>query len=161
MVQKTLHHFLNHQKQTQYQLQPGNLGFLRWWVFFFSSNLNSLCYTFLHSDWTLWFVWFKSCDTESKKVHHYLNLDIFMQFILYANKFKKLMLWHLVGFLRKDWIGVTCTHSLWWRANTQNLYFETLYNGQFTLSTQLIILSYPVILSCRRSTRVSSECYSL
>ena len=33
------------------------------------------------------------------------------------------------------------------RANAQNVSFQTLYGGQFTLSTQLIILIYPVIQS--------------
>ena len=45
------------------------------------------------------------------------------------------------------------------RANARNVSFKTLYVGQFTLSTQLIILNYPVILSHRRrraeSKRVS------
>ena len=39
--------------------------------------------------------------------------------------------------------------------------FETLYGGQFTLSTQLIILNNPVILSHRRSTTISLETYLL
>ena len=50
--------------------------------------------------------------------------------------------------------------SLWPKANVRNVNFETLYSGQFTLSTQLIILNYPVILSYRRSTTVSLETYS-
>ena len=33
--------------------------------------------------------------------------------------------------------------------------FKTIYSGQFTLSTRLIIFNYPVILSHRRSTTVS------
>ena len=37
----------------------------------------------------------------------------------------------------------------------------SLYGGQFTLSTQLIILNYPVILSHRRSTTVSLVTYTL
>ena len=49
--------------------------------------------------------------------------------------------------------------SLWQRAKARNVSFKTLYGGQFTLSTQLIILNYPVILSHRRrraeSKRVS------
>ena len=32
-------------------------------------------------------------------------------------------------------------------ANALNVSFETLYGGQLTLSTQLTILNYPVILS--------------
>ena len=36
-----------------------------------------------------------------------------------------------------------------------------LYGGQFTLSTQLIIINYPVILFHRRSTTVSLETYPL
>ena len=37
----------------------------------------------------------------------------------------------------------------------------TLYNGQYTLSTQLIVLNYPVILSHRRGITVSLEAYPL
>ena len=37
----------------------------------------------------------------------------------------------------------------------------TLYNGQFTLSTQLIVLNFPVILSHRRRITVSLETYPL
>ena len=43
----------------------------------------------------------------------------------------------------------------------QRFSFETLYGGQFTLSTQLIIINYPVILFHRRSTTVSWETYLL
>ena len=35
------------------------------------------------------------------------------------------------------------------------------YDGQFTLSTQLIILNYPGILSLRRSITVSLETFPL
>ena len=35
--------------------------------------------------------------------------------------------------------------------------FVTLYGGQFTLSTQLVILNYPVTLSHRRSNTISLE----
>ena len=37
-------------------------------------------------------------------------------------------------------------HSLWQRTNARNVSFETLYSGQFTLSTQLITPNYPVLL---------------
>ena len=47
-------------------------------------------------------------------------------------------------------------HSLWLRANARNVSFETLYDGQFTLSTQLITPNYLVIISHRRKT---SLCY--
>ena len=43
----------------------------------------------------------------------------------------------------------------------QRFSFETLYGGQFTLSTQLIIINYPVILFHRRGTTVSLESYPL
>ena len=43
------------------------------------------------------------------------------------------------------------------RANAQNVSFVTLYSGQFTLPTQLIILNYPDILFHPRSTTVSFE----
>ena len=49
--------------------------------------------------------------------------------------------------------------SLWRSAYAQTVIFETLYGGQFTISTQLTILNYPVILSHRRSTTVSLETY--
>ena len=50
---------------------------------------------------------------------------------------------------------------LWRRANARNVSFETLYSGQFTLSTQLMIPNYLVILFHKRSTTVSSETYPL
>ena len=46
-------------------------------------------------------------------------------------------------------------------ANIRNVNFETLYGGQFMLSTQLIILNYPVVLSHKHSTTVSLETYPL
>ena len=49
--------------------------------------------------------------------------------------------------------------SIWQRAGTWNVSFETLYSGQFMLSTQLIIPNYPVILSHWCSTTVSVETY--
>ena len=49
--------------------------------------------------------------------------------------------------------------SIWQRAGTWNVSFETLYGGQFMLSTQLIIPNYPVILSHWCSTTVSIETY--
>ena len=47
------------------------------------------------------------------------------------------------------------------RLKRRNVSFETLYIGQFTLSTQLMIPNYPVILSHRDSTTVSSKSYPL
>ena len=47
------------------------------------------------------------------------------------------------------------------RANARNVSFKTLNGGQFTLSTQSITLNYPVTLSHRRSTTVSSETYHI
>ena len=47
--------------------------------------------------------------------------------------------------------------SLWQRADTQNISFSTLYSVQFTLSTQLIILNDPVLLSHQHNTTVSLE----
>ena len=41
------------------------------------------------------------------------------------------------------------------------LSFETLYDGQFASSTELIISNYPVILSHRRSSAVSLETFPL
>ena len=51
--------------------------------------------------------------------------------------------------------------ELWRRANARNVRFVTLNGGLFTLSTQLIILNYPVRLSHRRSTTVSLQIYPL
>ena len=45
------------------------------------------------------------------------------------------------------------------RTTARNVSFETLYGGQFTLSTRLIKLNYPAILFHRRSTTFSSETY--
>ena len=50
-------------------------------------------------------------------------------------------------------------HLFWRRANAWNVSFETLYGGQFTLSTQFIILNYPVTLYHRHNTTVSLETY--
>ena len=43
--------------------------------------------------------------------------------------------------------------------NARKVSFETLYIGQLTLSTQLIILNYPVLLSHQRSSTISLETY--
>ena len=43
------------------------------------------------------------------------------------------------------------------RVNAWNVSYATLYGGQFTLSTQLIILTYPVTLPHWHSTIVSLE----
>ena len=51
--------------------------------------------------------------------------------------------------------------SLWYKANARNVSFLTLKGGQFTLSTQLRVLNYPVKLSHRRSITVSLETYQL
>ena len=45
------------------------------------------------------------------------------------------------------------------KADARDVGFETLYGGQFTLSTQWIILNYPVILFHWHSTTVSVEMY--
>ena len=45
------------------------------------------------------------------------------------------------------------------KADARDVGFETLYGGQFTLSTKWIMLNYPVILFHRRSTTVSVEMY--
>ena len=69
------------------------------------------------------------------------------------------MVW--LHFLHTNTHNSQFLHSLWKRAKTQNVSFETLYGGQLMLSTRLIILNYPVILSHWRSTRVSLETISL
>ena len=50
-------------------------------------------------------------------------------------------------------------HSLWRRANAQNVSFWNLYGGQFTSSAQLIILNYRVTLFHWRSNTVSLQNY--
>ena len=45
--------------------------------------------------------------------------------------------------------NVSPPYSLGRRANARNASFETLHGGQFTLSTQLIILNYPVFYNRR------------
>ena len=47
------------------------------------------------------------------------------------------------------------------RVNVRNVSFKTLYGGQFTLSTQLIIQNYPVILYHRHSTTVTVQTYTM
>ena len=47
--------------------------------------------------------------------------------------------------------------SLWRRANARNVSFQSLYGGQFTLSTQLINPHFCVLRPHRRSTTVSLE----
>ena len=59
------------------------------------------------------------------------------------------------------WLFFKDVFSLWQRANALNASFETLYGGQFTLLTQLIIPNYSVILSHLRSTTVSLQTYVL
>ena len=59
-----------------------------------------------------------------------------------------------------NWLLALC-HLLWQRANDQNVSFETCNGGQFTLSIQLIILNYLVILAHLCSTTVSLESYPL
>ena len=55
----------------------------------------------------------------------------------------------------------TVTHLLWRRTNSWNTSFETLYDCQFTLSTQLIIPNDLVILFHGHSNAVSLETYPL
>ena len=52
-------------------------------------------------------------------------------------------------------------HLLWRRAYARNVSFETLNGGLLTLSTQLIIPNYFVILSNGRSITISYETYPL
>ena len=53
------------------------------------------------------------------------------------------------------------TKKFWRRANARNISLEYLDGGQFTLSTQLLKLNYPVILSHQCSTTVSLGTYPL
>jgi len=54
-----------------------------------------------------------------------------------------------------------CSDLLWRRANARNVSFQSLYGGQFTLSTQLINPKFCVSLPHQRSTTVSLETISL
>ena len=60
---------------------------------------------------------------------------------------------------KADVSSVSPSSSLWRRANARNVSFETLYVSRSTLSTQLIIPNYLLILSHRRSTTVWIETY--
>ena len=59
--------------------------------------------------------------------------------------------WPLLRVSKLTFRALVLRLSLWRRANVPNASFETLNGGQFTLSTQLIIPSYIVILSHRRN----------
>ena len=50
---------------------------------------------------------------------------------------------------------------LWRTANSRNVSFDSWNSGQFTLSTQLMMPNYPVILFHRRSTTVPLETYPI
>ena len=65
--------------------------------------------------------------------------------------------WPLLKVPKRMFRALALRLSPWRRANARNVRFETLYGGQFTLSTQLIIPNYPDILFYRRSTTVSLE----
>ena len=69
--------------------------------------------------------------------------------------------WPLLRVSKLTFRALVLRLSLWRRANVPNVSFETLNGGQLTLSTQLIIPNYPVILSHRRNTTVSLETYPL
>ena len=60
-------------------------------------------------------------------------------------------------------IRKTKNHSFWGRANTRNVSFKVLCSGQFTCIINSVdnIPNYPVILTHRRSTTLSSETYPL
>ena len=55
--------------------------------------------------------------------------------------------WPLYRVLKLMFQALALHQSKRQRAGTQDISFKALYGGQFTLSTQLIILNYPVILS--------------
>ena len=66
----------------------------------------------------------------------------------------------IIWFHQLSWLcKMTALKS--YEAGVLGFSFKTLYGGQFTLSTRLIIFNYPVILSHRRSTTVSLETYLL
>ena len=82
----------------------------------------------------------------------------------------------VIGYYRLSWqrkltpVKSSKAEVLWQGANAKtsrtskkgrNVSFENIYIGQFMLSTQLIRLNYPVILSHRRNTTVSLESYPL
>ena len=47
--------------------------------------------------------------------------------------------------VKADILNLAQCQSQWRRADTPNVSFETLYSGQFMLSTQLITLNYPIL----------------
>ena len=55
--------------------------------------------------------------------------------------------WPLYRVLKLMFQALAFHQSKRQRADTQDISFKALYGGQFTLSTQLITLNYPVILS--------------
>ena len=88
--------------------------------------------------------------TVSTSAFHSTNLFLFLHHHISTNSVAPFSAWkhtHNPQFL----------YLLWQRANTPKISFKTLYGGQFVLSTELIILNYPVILSHRHSARVSLE----
>ena len=80
------------------------------------------------------------------------------------NKKSKILTGLTIWKKRKLWTNChwqhTCSHS-YFRADTQKVNCETLYDGQFILSTQLIKQNFLVIFPHKCSTTVSSETYSL
>ena len=60
--------------------------------------------------------------------------------------------WPLYRFLKLMFQALALHQSKRQRADTQDISFKALYGGQFTSSTQLITLNYPVVLSHPCST---------
>ena len=61
----------------------------------------------------------------------------------------------------QSWRFMALFRSEWRSACARNVSFETLSCGQFTISSQLITLNYPVILFHRHCTTFSLETYPL
>ena len=81
-------------------------------------------------------------------------------------KYNRLILYYQLSWWNKlatvksfkvDISSISPLSELWQWNYAQNVSFETLYGGQFTLSSWLIILNCPVILCHQCSTTVSLE----
>ena len=78
-----------------------------------------------------------------------INFEMYFRILMVHHKLERL-----------TFRALALRQSLWRRANVRNVSFVSLYGGQFTLSSQLMILNYP-ILSHRRRNAISLETYPL
>ena len=62
--------------------------------------------------------------------------------------------WPLLKVSKLTFRALALRLSLWRKAHVPNVSFETLNGSQFTLSTQLVLPNYPVILPHRLNTTI-------